>query len=112
MSDRIEIIEEVTTIEIDGEESLTSVESSLVEIVSEAQQGIAGPPGIDGVAQVFEAVFSSSSIWIVNHNLGHQPIASVLNTGGMEILGDIIHTNVNQFIVYFAVPTAGKVKFI
>jgi len=43
--DTIEIIEEVTTIEIVGEENLVVIEETGVDIISESAQGVAGIPG-------------------------------------------------------------------
>ncbi len=45
MPDTIEIIEEVTTIEIVDEQSIVVIEETGVDIISESMQG---PPGIPG----------------------------------------------------------------
>ena len=53
--------------------------------------------------------FAAASSWVVNHNLGREPSAQVLTLGGVEMLADVQHTSLNQLVVYFSQPQAGKV---
>jgi len=100
------IVEEPTTIVEVGEAgSIVAVEEQSVVVVEVAQQGPAGP----GVA-IFEQTFSALDTWIVNHNLGREPLISILNTGGEVIFATIIHTSINQFVVYHASAVAGRVR--
>lgn len=65
--------------------------------------------GGTGVAS-FEQAFTSALTWTVNHNLGREPFVNVLSTGGSELLAEIQHTSVNQFIVYFSSAQAGRIR--
>lgn len=58
----------------------------------------------------FEQDFSEASSWVVNHNLGRKPIVTLLTQGGVEMIAEVVHTNVNQLVAYFASPTAGRVR--
>lgn len=70
-----------------------------------------GIGGTGGAAPAsYEQAFTSSATWIVNHNLGREPFLSVLTSGGVELLADIQHTSINQSIVYFASPQAGRIR--
>lgn len=50
-----------------------------------------------------------SEAWTINHNLGVYPTVQVLTMGGIEVYAEVIHSSVNQFIVYFDSPTTGQV---
>lgn len=52
----------------------------------------------------------ASAEWIVNHNLGVYPEASVLTAGGQKVLTEILHVSVNQMRVYFSTPFTGSVR--
>lgn len=58
----------------------------------------------------YTASFSAAASWTVNHNLGYEPNMSVLSVGGSELVAEIVHTSINQCIVYFAAATAGRVR--
>ena len=65
-------------------------------------------PG-DGAA-AFGQTFSAAPSWTVNHNLGRSPAAvRVLGPGGVEAEADVTETTLNQVIVSFASPQAGRV---
>jgi hypothetical protein len=51
----------------------------------------------------------ASEVWTINHNLGFRPAVSVLSTGGMLMLAQVVHANLNQVLVYFDAPTSGQV---
>ena len=53
---------------------------------------------------------SSSSIWTINHNLGFNPSVEILSDGGMEIEGEVIHTNSNQVVINFSIPITGSAR--
>lgn len=58
----------------------------------------------------YEQDFPESTTWVVNHNLGRKPIVTLLTQGGVEMIAEVVHTNANQLIVYFASPIAGRVR--
>ncbi len=53
--------------------------------------------------------YTSQDTWIVNHNLNKRPNIDVYSVGGKEMLAEIIHTSLNQVIVYFDEPLSGSV---
>lgn len=70
-----------------------------------------GSGGTAGAAPAsFEQAFASTVSWIVNHNLGREPFISVLSVGGSELIAEVQHTSINQSIVYFSSPQAGRIR--
>jgi hypothetical protein len=67
-------------------------------------QGPAGAPG--GTNDPFEQLVAAAE-WIVNHNLGRRPAVTLLSTGGVEMVAEVLHVSLNQFRVYFDQPRAG-----
>lgn len=63
-------------------------------------------------ANSYEQTFSEATSWTVNHNLGRKPIVGLFSQGGAEIMAEVIHTNTNQCIAYFASPIAGGVRCV
>lgn len=75
------------------------------------QRGPAGPRGANSAPAAFEySQNSASNTWIVNHNLGVKPTATIFSPGGVVVWPEIVHTSNNQFIVYFASPYAGYLR--
>lgn len=69
-----------------------------------------GPKGAAGeAASLFEFVQSSPlTSWTVNHNLGRYPDVTVLSVGGAEVEASITSTSINQTIIQFTTPFAGR----
>jgi hypothetical protein len=51
---------------------------------------------------------SAAATWTINHNLGRNPVVSILSTGGIEVEAEVMHISPNQTVVNFASPFAGK----
>lgn len=67
--------------------------------------------GAGGVAPAdFTQNFSSAASWTINHNLGREPFIQVLSTGGLDLIAEIVHTSINQAIVYFSTAQAGRIR--
>lgn len=77
------------------------------EVGPQGPQGTQGPPGVTGQTYTF---LTPALTWTVNHLRGYQPLVSIYNTGSVEVDAKVVHSNANQFIVYFVVPTAGFVR--
>lgn len=72
-------------------------------------KGDKGDQGDPGVAAGYEHVQSGASLeWIINHNLGYNPIIEVLSPGGLSVLTEVQHLTLNQARVYFLTPQTGK----
>lgn len=50
-------------------------------------------------------------MWTLNHNLGYRPHVTVLSDGGVEMISQIIHTSINQVLIYFDEPKKGLVIY-
>lgn len=71
--------------------------------------GAQGPQGPQGPAgSYYEHTQSGTSdVWTVNHNLGFRPNVAALTPGGVAMLTEVIHSTVNQALIYFDQPRAG-----
>jgi hypothetical protein len=74
--------------------------------------GPAGPPGPPGPSGV-EATYTFTQVapddsWNIIHNLDRYPSVTVVDSGGSEIIPNLIYINANQIDLYFANPTSGK----
>jgi hypothetical protein len=48
--------------------------------------------------------------WAINHNLGFRPDVTLLNSGSVEIEGEIVHISDNLAVAIFVVPVAGTAR--
>lgn len=83
------------------------VDTSIAQVT--VMGGVPGPQGEPGAAgSGFSFVQSTPSVtWIINHNLGFNPSIDLFSIGGMEMLGEVVHTSINQIIVNFNEAIAG-----
>lgn len=73
--------------------------------------GPAGPPGPAGATYLHAQPFASAD-WIVNHNLGVRPSATVLSPGGVEVEAGVVHVSTNQLRVIFHTPQSGSCRCV
>lgn len=66
-------------------------------------------PASGSIARYSE-IFTAASTWTVNHNLNREPFVQVLTTGGIEMLADVLVVSLNQVVVTFSQPQAGRVQ--
>jgi len=72
-----------------------------------------GSGGGGSSVTIFEHVQGTpASTWILNHNLGYYPDIHVYTSGNSEVLAEIVHTSVNQAIIYFNAPTTGRARCV
>lgn len=85
-----------------------------VEIGASGVPGATGPTGPAGSATVpyTHTQGSAATSWTVNHNLGYNPVVSIFSTGGMEIIGEVLHTSINQTVLSFVEAIAGTARFV
>jgi len=49
------------------------------------------------------------STWTIPHNLGKRPFAvHVVDTGGSDVVGDVVHVDLNTTQIIFSAPFAGS----
>ena len=58
----------------------------------------------------FTQTFGALVSWLVNHNLGYEPNVQILSVGGSEIEAELVHTSVNQCVVYFSSAQSGRIR--
>lgn len=75
-----------------------------IEIVDVVQKGDKGDAG--GIGYI-HTQSTPASIWTINHNLGLKPAVQLLSVGGIEFDGEIVHTSINQTIIYLTTAYAG-----
>lgn len=51
---------------------------------------------------------SSSSTWIITHNLGYFPSVTVVDNGNNVVIGDVSYVSVNQVSISFSASFGGK----
>lgn len=54
---------------------------------------------------------SAASVWNVTHNLAKRPSVTVVDSGGSEVEGDIIHISDNQTQLLFSAAFSGEAYF-
>lgn len=61
-----------------------------------------------GPTNKYEVAFPTSQIvWIINHNMGFRPSVRTYGPGGREMVGEVVHTGINQAVVYFDGAVSG-----
>jgi len=75
-------------------------QTPLITVSSPGPQGPAGTFSIGSIAYTHTQAVSSA-IWTINHNLGFNPVAVVLDSGGTQCEGSITYPTVNQMVITF-----------
>jgi hypothetical protein len=68
-----------------------------------------GPQGVAAAAQIFytHTQNSPSAVWTINHNLGGNPTAVVLDSAGTQCEGTFSYPSVNQMVITFTAAFSG-----
>lgn len=75
----------------------------IINQITVASPGPQGPPGIfspSDIAYTYTQA-SASAVWTINHNLGFNPVAVVLDSAGTQCEGSITYPTVNQMVITF-----------
>jgi hypothetical protein len=88
-------------------QSITIVESTAQ--ISVTAPGPQGPPGTFAPSDIFyvHTQSVSSATWTINHNLGGQPVAVVLDSAGTQCEGTFSYPSTNQMIITFTAAFTG-----
>lgn len=120
--DGITVEETVVIITADTEAEATIEEMVVTAVVEAGAVGIQGPasivpgpkgdqgdPGADG--QNFSYDYNQvvpAATWVIVHNLGGYPNATVADSAGSVVEGDITYDNPNQLTIQFAGAFSGS----
>jgi hypothetical protein len=68
-----------------------------------------GPQGVAASALIFytHTQNSPSAVWTINHNLGGNPTAVVLDSAGTQCEGTFSYPTVNQMVITFTAAFSG-----
>ena len=75
-------------------------------VINQITVAAPGPQGPAGAFSPSDIAYThtqavSSAIWTINHNLGFNPVAVVLDSGGTQCEGSITYPTVNQMVITF-----------
>ena len=84
-----------------GGNSLTTI------VLNTGIKGDKGDPGDSGFIGYTHNQIQALATWTINHNLGKYPSIVLLTIGSVEFKGNIVHSSINQTIVYLVIPQAG-----
>ena len=79
---------------------IVQVTQPVVRVTAPGPQGPAGTFSPGDVAYTHTQAVSSAT-WTINHNLGFNPVAVVLDSGGTQCEGSITYPTVNQMVIQF-----------
>jgi hypothetical protein len=100
MSDEVVIVEPVIP-------QITVVNQTPTVTIS--APGPQGPPGVFNPGDIFyvHTQASASAVWTINHNLGGQPTAVVLDSAGTQCEGTFSYPSNNQMVITFTAAFSG-----
>ena len=75
-------------------------------VINQITVAAPGPQGPAGAFQPSDIAYThtqavSSATWTINHNLGFNPIAVVLDSAGTQVEGAVSYPTVNQMVITF-----------
>jgi hypothetical protein len=89
--------------------SVEVIEEGGVQVVEVIHPGPQGPAG-EAANSYTHIQQAPSSTWTMAHNLGFRPSVELLNSGGQEIEGDVLHISENVCVANFNQPVAGLAR--
>lgn len=81
---------------------INNLQSTLDDIVS----------GGGGLTAYEHTQGSAATTWTINHNKGYNPQIQAFTVGGLELIGDVLHTTVNQTTITFVDAQAGTARLL
>lgn len=80
--------------------------AEVLVVVAEAARN--GRDGIDGDKTYRHIQALPSAAWTVEHNLNKFPAVSTVDSGGEEVIGEVVYDSANQCTVRFFAPFSGQ----
>lgn len=113
-----EVRNTVEVVEVDSTVEVVEQVTDVVEVIAEGPQGSAGPQGPQGetgpqgpagdpFAFVWEQA-SPSATWVIVHNLGAFLNATVVDSAGSQVEGEVLFQDGNTIVISFAGPFSGR----
>ena len=92
----------------------TIIVSPVINQITVAAPGPQGAPGTfnPGDIAYTHTQAISSATWTINHNLGFNPIAVVLDSAGTQVEGAVSYPTTNQMVITFTSAFAGTAYVI
>jgi hypothetical protein len=104
----------VTLMRGDNRPVVSQVEASVVVVKRDGipgrkgDQGDQGPPGNGAQVTYVHTQNDAAYIWNISHNLNRYPSATVVDSDGREIMGDLTYLDANLLRLEFDVLLSGK----
>ena len=100
MADEVIVVEPVI-------QNITVIDSTAS--ISVTSPGPQGQPGVFTPSDIFyvHTQASASAVWTINHNLGGQPTAVVLDSAGTQCEGTFSYPSSNQMVITFTAAFSG-----
>jgi hypothetical protein len=77
--------------------------------VSIAQIGPQGATSSGGSSNTYvHDQQSASAVWTITHNQNKYPSATIVDSSGSQVTGDLQYISANQLILYFSAAFSGK----
>lgn len=86
-----------------------------------ARRVLTGPPGPTGpvgpagpgAVRIVHVQEAAAFTWVIDHNLGYEPASvSVRDSGGSEVIGEVVHDSNNRVRILFNSSFGGKAVII
>lgn len=90
----------------------TVVVEPIVPVVVVTAPGPQGPSGDPASVSYIHTQASAASVWTVNHNLGFEPTAVILDSAGTNCDGSFAYPSKNQMVITFNSAFTGTAYII
>jgi hypothetical protein len=94
-----------------SETVVVQVTQPVVRVAAPGPQGAPGTFTVGDVAYTHTQAVASAT-WTINHNLGFNPTAVVLDSAGTQCEGAFAYPTVNQMVITFTAAFAGTAYVI
>lgn len=84
--------------------------SDLDKPISTAVQAALDALAVGAAPAYVHTQAAPDTTWTINHNLGFIPSVELLTAGGVEFDAEVVHTSVNQTLVYLLTAMAGSAR--
>lgn len=106
------VVQEISVDPITSEVTFVVTNETPVAVINagpQGPQGVVGPAGPSNPTMNFVQA-SPSTEWTINHNFGFYPSISIFTVGGIEMMGEVLNTTINQTLIRFNTSVAGSAR--